>query len=326
MVEFGTNNDMSQGDSTPITDDTLTSTNQEEVQLDDSTRSKLSSLGTNLWLNIQNNPKVFRDYISSMNDTTSSTPEREAAQDESKHDSFLLQKVRAAASGYIRSLACRLVLITKIQTKGLVVPKLVLTTTASKSHDHSHSKTNGDPPTRPLAMNAELEFAFKSLSRAGRAMLGNHSSSTFNTSSTPNEFLPDVFDPSAAYTTLCLALEFWSSLDQTHKMNNNYSKRSLFLDEAFDVMLLLPDCVMTLKRTEIDGSRDDTSPDYDIAKSTITQLKRLENFINDQISTIESHRNHNQELKTMQYFLPSLARTSYKVRITACLFVFQIKH
>ena len=275
-------------------------------------KSKLSSLGTNMWLNVQNNPKVFRDYVSNSTHSSSTTSHQSSIipQDEKRNDELTLEKERAAASGYIRSLACRLVLISKIQTKSLFVPKLVI--------------NNSSVSPLPLAMNGELEFAFKCLTRAGKAMM-NYSSSSMNNASVNS--VPEHFDLTAAYTTLSLALEFWSSLDQVLKMNNDYAKRSVFVDEVFGVMLLLPDCVTALTGVE---KKDDllfeqkmidkkakTQSNFDVVTRTIDQLKRLEEFVDKQISSQNDTNKHpNHELKVIQYFLPSLARTSYKVRWT----------
>lgn len=267
------------------------------LHVDEQMKSKLSSLGTNMWLNVQNNPQVFRDYVS----TSSGKSQNRIAQDEKKSDIVLLEQERAAASGYIRSLACRLILISKIRTKDLMVPKLVMKDGGAETKT-SNTK---DVAALPLARNGELEFAFKCLSRAGRAML-NYSSSV-----TTMPSIPDRFDSSVAYTTLSLALEFWSSLDQIQKMNNDSSKKSMFIDEVFDVMLLLPDCLLSLKGS--DGSKADKASDsnLDVATRTLGQLQRLEDFVNEQISCTGNIPNH--DLRIIQQFLPSIARLSYKV-------------
>ena len=138
--------------------------------------------------------------------------------------------------------------------------------------------------------------------------------------------IPDCFDPSAAFSTLSLALEFWTSLDQIQKLNNDNVKRNIFIDEAFDVMLLLPDCVASNVGSEKEGrhetstkNMDDdetkaTDVDIDVATRTIDQLQRIEEFVNEQTLCINSSNTRpNDELKVIQYFLPSLARISYKV-------------
>lgn len=304
-----------------------------------------------MWLNVQNNPQVFRDYVSTKNSTSKTTTalstknlssstqlqqnqqprHHHVPQDEQKNDTFTLEQERAAASGFIRSLACRLVLISKIRTKDLIVPKLVMKDQTMKSASTSSSSSSS---LLPLAMNGELEFAFKCLSRAGKAMLKYSSSSITTATTTATSHMssiPDTIDPSAAYSTLSLAIEFWSSLDRVHKKNNDDTKRSVFVDEAFDVMLLLPDCVLAHVgevRTENNGCplsqkmSDDKvkSADIDVATRTIDQLQLLEGFVNEQISYTDSNNiRPNDGLKVIQYFLPSVARISYKVRRNGCI-------
>ena len=290
--------------------------------IDEATRTKLTSYGTNIWLNVQNNPEMFRDSISN-----STSHHASAAQDDEntnnnsiKSQKLKLENERAAASGYIRSLACRLILISKIQTKDLIVPQLVQKQLKGNSGNSSSKK---DAPNYlssiPLALNGELEFAFKCLCRAGRAIL--YHSSTLNSSTSS---LPHVYDPSAAYSTLSLALAFWDGIDQVQRVNKDQGKKCLFLEEAFDAMLSLPDCATLLiaKRdsNNVDGDENheivECQDGGEVTKLVLKQLQRLEEFVNRQVTCGENKYIANNPLKSIQHYLPSLARTSYKVRVT----------
>lgn len=307
LIEFGEVKHQSHKTSEDSNSDIVAVVIEEEI------RTKLTSHGTNIWLNVQNNPDIFRDFLSTSSSSSSgsSVPQDEKTNNSDssvmKIQARELEKERAAASGYIRSLACRLILISKIQTKDLLIPKLI-----QKNVDE---KSSSSIPV-PLAMNGELEFAFKCLLRAGRAIM-HHSSTLVSMSS-----ISFVYDPSAAYSTLSLALVFWEGVEQVNRVNKDNGKRGMFTDDAFDAMLSLPDCA-TLLNTNTTRKSDDNAnanasddmkslPTNDITALVLETLKRLEEFVNSQVSSTENKHN---VLRSIQFFLPSLARISYKVRV-----------
>ncbi len=321
FLEFGNmKNNKNKGGAEETDVSTTSPTNK--VALGEETRSRLTSFGTNIWLNIQNNPELFLDFIPSQT-SSDSTAQDPSSTDLSKVQANELDRERAAASGYMRSLACRLILVSKIKTKGLVVPELIhkkkvnLTTKAYEVGGRSESM-----PSVPIASSGELEFAFKCLYRAGRAIM--HHSSPFVSSSSMST--PDVHDPSTAYTTLSLALNVWEGIGQLQKSNIENGKKWSFTDDAFDAMLSLPDCasLMVTKNKDVDMDIDyDVSESCEAIKSqqisdtaslVLKELKRLEEFVNSKVS---SARDGDDGLKSIQYFLPSLARISYKVSVTA---------
>ncbi len=239
-----------------------------------------------MWLNVQNSPECFLDVLTS---SSSSVTSRGVPQDYDE-----LEKERAAASGYIRSLSCRLTLISKIQTKDLKAPQLIQNQRESDGGSNSSSI--------PVATIGELEFAFKCLSRAGRAIL-NHSLSQDLSS------LPELCDPLAAYSTLSLALEVWKGIEQIQLAYKDQGEKCLFIDEVFEVMLSLPDCAALIFGSYVHR-------DYDTVEavkviSLVDELKRLEEFVNKQVSGGGSALN--KDLKMIQHYFPSLARISYKV-------------
>ena len=239
-----------------------------------------------MWLNVQNSPECFLDVLTS---SSSSVTSRGVPQDYDE-----LEKERAAASGYIRSLSCRLTLISKIQTKDLKAPQLIQNQRESDGGSNSSSI--------PVATIGELEFAFKCLSRAGRAIL-NHSLSRDLSS------LPELCDPLAAYSTLSLALEVWKGIEQIQLAYKDQGEKCLFIDEVFEVMLSLPDCAALIFGSYVHR-------DYDTVEavkviSLVDELKRLEEFVNKQVSGGGSALN--KDLKMIQHYFPSLARISYKV-------------
>ena len=81
----------------------------------------------------------------------------------------------------------------------------------------------------------------------------------------------------------------------------------------------MPDCatLMIAKggNGDMERSRDTSKPSSqqknDAKSLVVKELHRLEEFVNSKVSCI---RDKDDELKSIQYFLPSIARTSYKVR------------
>lgn len=272
----------------------------QSVVIDAASKAKLSSFGTNMWLNVQNYPEVFRDSVSS---STTTTIPQDGKHDSLKTQEIDLEKERAMASSYTRSLACRLILISKIRTKGLTIPCLVSRIEA-EGKEEPNRRLN-----MPLATKGELEFAFKCLCRAGRAIL-QHSSSGLDSS-----LLPNIYDPSDAYSILSLALVFWEGIDKVQLVNKDSGNNCLFIDEAFDTMLSLPDSATLFYSNEkcTNHLGNETASDICSDKECLVleQLKRLETFVNSQVlSEDKSITNH---LKSVQHYLPSLARISYKV-------------
>jgi len=154
-------------------------------------------------------------------------------------------------------------------------------------------------------LSSELEFGLKCFTRAGRAML----------------FHSD--DYSAAFSALSLAVVCWNGIRQSH-VNLSNQGHNLIGDhacaEAFDALLLLPDCASKLiipesEDVDVDGN------DWNRASSerVIIQLQRLEDFVDDQLAdpdVTESTQGQNGPAKMLfavQHYLPSLARIGYKV-------------
>lgn len=167
------------------------------LMLDPESRSKFNSHGTSLWNIVQKHPDCFMDTPSS----------------ESSSASNRMEHHRGAASGYIRSLSCRLILISKWTTRSkktmLTISKddLVLNEEGEGNDkdggidmDPCQTALNtsqlirvqeqqlGETVTRrgvgsrsetrqgrliPIALSSELEFALKCFTRAGRAMVGH---------------------------------------------------------------------------------------------------------------------------------------------------------
>jgi hypothetical protein len=314
-------------------DDNEHSTHDDNDIVCDEIRAKLTSFGTNIWLNIQNNPNVFRDSISYSTSTTlNDAPQdhchknniRSANDNEStmRKEEKLLEIERAAASGYIRSLACRLILISKIRTKALTVPSLIekeeLVIPEEKDSSRGGSSADKNALSLPVASNGELEFTFKCLYRAGKSMM-NHSSPTQIELSS----LPQGYDPSAAYSTLSLALVFWRGMEHVHRTKNDRGKKCLFVEEAFDVMLLIPDSAkLFCMKNDDDGTGSSEWSKDEVASLILQQLTYLEEFVKNQIpiDVDESKSMNNKSLKSIQRYLPSLARVSFKVSNKIILF------
>ena len=135
-----------------------------------------------------------------------------------------------------------------------------------------------------------------------------------------------------------LALNVWKCLGHLQRSNSEIGKTASFTEDAFDIMLSLPDATLAIQgnrakyldtmKTCIDisnclSSNVDTNVDTNTnlveeessgsIKLLLKELKCLEEFVSSKVSC---RRDKEDELKSIQYFLPFLARISYKVRFT----------
>jgi hypothetical protein len=267
--------------------------NQNPV-LDAQSRSKFNANGTNLWNTIQKHPELFVDSLPDQQKVSTST-DLTASQNG-------LERDRGAASGYIRALACRLILISKIHTcvansdtstnacaTSTVsdhIPQLVMTEmTASNT-----AATDADKSSTirvPSALSSELEFGLKCLSRAGRAMLLHEAPPV----SSQHHY-------ESAFATLSFALVCWDGIQKSNAMNHLQSFSAVdnqggdggwvgadhVRADAFDAHLLLPDCASKLKLSHLDTSGKDSRVKNEYFPSSqlvILQLQKLEDFVNE---------------------------------------------
>ena len=356
--------------------------------LDLQSRSKLNAAGTNLWNTIQKHPGLFMDVISNLNsrDYSHGHDNRLLNDNGNEHGNERgdergnergnehgnqsksssktvpipphvianqkLERVRGAASGYIRALVCRMILISKFKTSALDIAELVEVdgvhvSASSTSASALVSASASASVTLPCALSSELEFGLKCFSRAGRAILV-HSE-----------------DYESAFRVLSLAIVCWRGLEKTHTHtsehghghDHDHDHDHQYLrsgagagagtgagagglvggharNEAFDALLLLPDCASKFvtstahdshgkrggererdaEAVDADGGNsydeknNDDDEDYSpSSKRIIAQLQQLEDFVHDQrVSTTKP-------LFATQHYLPSLARIGYKV-------------
>ena len=304
------------------TGDSSSSSLSSTVILDQGSRSKLNAFGTTYWNMIQKHPELFMDTVS--DDTHKDDHDHShsliVGDVNSREDapSRELEQFRGAASGFIRALACRLILIGKFHTMGRPIP--MLTTTAVNT-SLSHNSDVTSVRSRPIGLSSELEFGLKCFCRAGRAIFV-HS---------------EEYD--VAYQILSLAVVCWDGIQLSHLHegggevgNGNANVSRPFggeyeCGEAFDALLLLPDCAAKMVANRVDASiiivdKDVCQEGYhEASERAIAQLQRLEEFVTEQIGIMgseESERTSNSQgmqkhLFAMQHFLPSLARIAYKV-------------
>jgi hypothetical protein len=272
--------------------------------MDQDARSKLNAFGTYYWNIIQKHPALFLDtYPEKICSRDSSAKKNGTTSDESAE----LQACRAIASAFLRALACRLILISKFHTKGHDVPQLIMSVVPTEtgqlvSHDSS----------TPLALMSELEFGLKVFTRAGKA-LALHS--------------PDEYS-SEAYEILSLATVCWSGI----RMSNVAADEDYMFVEAFDALLLLPDCAVRLSQKETNKAAQSESPKEQdnrreiggiSSKRVMQHLQSLEEFVNTHIDLVADERQNGKlsskakaSLLVNQHYLPSLARICYKVSST----------
>lgn len=254
--------------------------------LDEELRSKLNTFGVTLWNMILKHSNIFIDAGSS------------PVSDANEVD---LSVCRTIASGYIRSLAVRLVLIDKLLTK-VNFPRLVSSNPTSSDSEHS----------LPLALASELEFGLAVLSRAGRAL--SHSFTTMDKSDDGHEHMR------ASYDTLVLALLCWKGLREIHHHHDPQSFDIVLADpirsQVLDVMLLLPDVASQCTDAVLDHSMfpprsvdTEEKPNFHIV---VRYVMLLEEFVSDQLAATDK-KDWESQLYSCQKFLPSLAKISYKV-------------
>lgn len=245
-----------------------------DVLLNDEKREKLRGMGRSLWMAVRSNPDTFRD--NAPRDNTHGIENKNCHQQyhqkagldpksnrlEATGSDRVEQKHRAAASGYVRAIAARLVLIEHIRTKNKITPELILFPSeidAASDKDKmlnpntepgESSPSKASPPTSsprpnlspvPKASCNELEFGLKSFARAGRAVLMHGA------------------DSNAAYSMLSLAVGCWEGMvakaehesiatastkvssKNTSPLTEAAESARRNLDEAFDGLALLPD-------------------------------------------------------------------------------------
>ena len=350
--------------------------------LDPQSRSKLNAAGTNLWNTIQKHPGLFMDVISNLNSRDYSHGhdngllndndnehdnehgnEREIERehgDQSKSSSKTvpipphvianqkLERVRGAASGYIRALVCRMILISKFKTCALDIAELVevdgvhvsaSSSSASASALVSASASASASVTLPCALSSELEFGLKCFSRAGRAILV-HSE-----------------DYESAFRVLSLAIVCWRGLEKTHththtrehEHGHDHDHQDLHSgagagglvggharNEAFDALLLLPDCASKFVTSTAHyghgkrGGERERDAEAEAVDADCGNCYDEKNNDDDEDYSPSSKRIiaqlqqledfvHDQRVSTTkplfatQHYLPSLARIGYKV-------------
>ena len=179
--------------------DTNVHMNMNVLLLDPESRSKFNSHGTSVWNMIQKHSDCFMDTPASTSTSSSSASNK-------------MEHHRGAASGYIRSLSCRLILISKWTTRStketrmemikhhlglncedkgvdedgdmnicqnaLNIPQLIRVQEQQLGRRATGMDIGSNSETRqgryiPIALSSELEFARKCFTRAGRAMVGH---------------------------------------------------------------------------------------------------------------------------------------------------------
>ena len=311
VVELGETNAANEKNTTQI---------QSPIVLDSASRSKFNASGTNIWNMIQKHPQLFADtvhVVSTQDMDRSSDEDAQAAQEK-------MEKDRGAASGYIRSLACRLILLSKVRTRGLSVPELVMAEERTDTDTDATSLLGGNSHSLPCALSSELEFGLKCFTRAGRAIL-LHSNNDYE----------------SALCTLSFAIVCWDGIQQSNvdldcagsgrgqnRIGGDHARA-----DAFDALMLLPDCASKLVPkdemyanvdlnvnvdADLNVDKDDYSPS---SRNIILQLQRLEEFVNDQFTIPGGDKSAglSSSLFAIQHYLPSLARIGYKVRLYAVL-------
>lgn len=251
-------------------------------KLDPQSRSKLNSFGTNYWNVIEKHPELFIDAPTALGESDESISVEERK----------LKQVRGLCSSFVRSLACRLILISRFRTLNCQVPKLVMT-------DSSFGKS--DSTSLPVALFSELDFGLKCFSRAGRALMHFDANEDYAT---------------VAYNMLSHAIACWEGLKliDSKKAGNS----SDLYREAFEVFLLMPDCAARISC----GTRDEGVDEQHIqneeyresSKLIVHNLQSLEDFVKLSYEKEEEENKHS-ELYDKHHFLPSVARICYKVSV-----------
>jgi hypothetical protein len=288
----------------------------EPISIDQESRSKLNAFGTHYWNTIQKYPVLFLDTYAGK-DSKACSREGSTAKSDTNDESAELELCRAVASGFIRALACRLILISKFHTKGHEVPQLITSAITTETDQPASGVST------PLALMSELEFGLKVFTRAGKALVSYSDE-----------------HHSEAYDILSLATVCWSGI----RMSNVATDEDYMFVEAFDALLLLSDCAMKLSLKDTNkisqpGCTNMTGKDIDCPKSdqdeekgnvssqkVIQHLQSLEEFVNNQLDLVVDERQRGKlsskskaSLLVNQHYLPSLARICYKVSSTMSL-------
>lgn len=246
-------------------------------QLDPQSRSKFNSFGTNYWNVIEKHPELFIDAPAALGQNDESVPVEERK----------LKRVRGLCSSFVRSLACRLILISRFRTLNCQLPELVMTDSSSGS------------TSVPVALSSELDFGLKCLSRAGRALM---------------YFDANEEHATVAYNMLSHAIVCWEGLKllDSKKAGNAGD----LYREAFEVFLLMPDCAARISCDTRDERVDEQhiqKEEYrESSKLIVYSLQCLEDFVKSSYEK-EGKENKSSELYDKQHFLPSVARICYKV-------------
>jgi len=276
LVRYGSSMDLSSQGSAQDDDGT--------AFLSEVRRSRLLDTGRSLWMSIRNNPELFNDIIS------------EDKADESNGDfvSFEGKKNKAAAGGYARGIAARLVFLNYIDTRCSIGRPPVLARGSSASRDDGNSRS---PSLQ------ELVFGLKLFSRAGRAILERNRK-----------------DARASYDSLLLATSCFDAISTMADNGNGEAADQLagLFDESFDAISMLPNAASLFGELSDDDGITNSSTQTDASWQSLVLkcLKQAESFVDIHcnvfrtISVDESLST--SKLATLQRFLPSLARLCYK--------------
>ena len=290
-------------------------TNDINAVVDTDTRSKLNTIGTTLWNLIGKHSEIFIDAGHDL---------RGKINDPAQSEQMDLAMCRTIASGYIRSIAGRMILIDKFYTSRSV-PLLV---PSDSSSDHSI----------PLALASELEFGLSVFARAGRAFSQSQNINHFSSKNVAYSHLDYM---RASRDTLLLALECWKTLchvHQHHSNNHNSCSDSSSIREnedndsmipfpsagindhmkvkAFEVLILIPDIMSELAVPETRGGSEfkDQDQQHTLHHPVLTYLVQLNDFVSEELRAVEN-KDWECMLYTFQRYIPPLAKISYKVSI-----------
>jgi hypothetical protein len=271
----------------------------DDIFVDSDTRSKLNTIGTTLWNLIGKHPECFID-AASHDDWKEIT-----CSDHSEQSDLVM--CRTIASGYIRSIAGRMILIDKLHSRN--PPRLV----------SSNSSSSDD--SLPLALASELEFGLSVFSRAGRALSQCQNVNHLSQNIVVRTRLDSI---RASYDSLVLALECWKALCRAHEHHHSDNLNDSHVgigdqiqQQAFEFMLLLPDVVSELvlsKTMDVFQSNSQEQKKHNIGHHPILHhLRQLDDFVSERLRSVEN-KDWECILYAFQRFLPPLAKICYKVR------------
>ena len=263
-------------------------------------REKLVKLGQKLWMAVRSNPTIFLDNKPSTTTTSASSSMSSSAaattittpRDNHKN----ADNIRGSATGFVRFIAARLVLMDHITTQDQVFPSIRYVAGVN---------TDRRVAIPPSASPSELEFGLRSFVRAGRSIL-----------------LSDRTDAREAYAALMLARECWECINYMARGGNGdvntaiaaSSVASKNLDDAFDGASLLPDAAFAASNGEGVSRRNESA-------LVIQDLSRLDQFVKDFCLSapsavggddVDDDNGSNVSLGAIQRYLPALARVAYK--------------